>query len=238
MSRATRRGTAASRCGFAVEDAAAAECAAVPTRAVHAADRRHAGAATGAVRGAQHPDPHRHGPPHLRPADPAAARPSCSARREDWSRALGSLLWARTATQVAGVRPRDRGAPRRGRAPTTSRWRSAKYFHALRDGEVPLEFLFSGTVFYLDDGDLLRAARIPWDTEATYRMPVRVWQDVMDALLPARRLAAARPGGVRPALRLPGAAHARHLGADGDGAARRGRGAGRRGGATRIGRRR
>jgi Family of unknown function (DUF6084) len=54
---------------------------------------------------------------------------------------------------------------------------ASRYFDALRDGEVPLEFLFSGTVFY---GDPLQAARISWESEADYRLPVRVWKETMD----------------------------------------------------------
>ena len=72
---------------------------------------------------------------------------------DDWSRALGSLLWARTATQVA-----EFGHVTVAHLDVACTYdfevAVAKYFHALRDGEVPLELQFSGTVFYLDDGDL------------------------------------------------------------------------------------
>ncbi len=60
----------------------------------------------------------------------------------------------------------------------------AKYFHALEDGEVPLEFLFSGSIFYPDDGGALRVGRIPWDREAAYRLPIRVWRELMDHHFP------------------------------------------------------
>jgi hypothetical protein len=56
---------------------------------------------------------------------------------------------------------------------------ATKYFHALRDGEVPLDLLFSGTIFYSDDG-ILRIAPIAWDKEASFRLPVRVWRRMMD----------------------------------------------------------
>ncbi|MGH3747557.1 MAG: DUF6084 family protein, partial [Micromonosporaceae bacterium] len=55
---------------------------------------------------------------------------------------------------------------------------AAKYLHALGDGDAPLEFLFSGTVFYLHGG-ALRAAQIPWDVNAEFAMPARVWKDLM-----------------------------------------------------------
>lgn len=60
---------------------------------------------------------------------------------------------------------------------------AAKYLHGVTTGEVPLEFLFSGTVFYPADGPM-RAARLPWDGEATTRMPVRVWKDLMEHYFP------------------------------------------------------
>jgi hypothetical protein len=61
---------------------------------------------------------------------------------------------------------------------------TAKYFYALDDGDVPLEFLFSGTIFFLGDGERLQTAQIPWECEAAYRMPVRAWQDAMQQHFP------------------------------------------------------
>lgn len=61
---------------------------------------------------------------------------------------------------------------------------AAKYFHALRDGEVPLEFLFSGTVFYLADEGGLRTAQIPWECEAQFRLPIRIWRLAMENHFP------------------------------------------------------
>jgi Family of unknown function (DUF6084) len=54
---------------------------------------------------------------------------------------------------------------------------ASRYFDALADGDVPLEFLFSGTVF---SGTPLQAARISWEQEASYRLPVRVWKETME----------------------------------------------------------
>ena len=61
---------------------------------------------------------------------------------------------------------------------------AAKYFHALDDGEVPLEFLFSGTVFYAGEGVGLQVARISWEKEAEFRLPVRLWKEMMDHYFP------------------------------------------------------
>lgn len=59
-----------------------------------------------------------------------------------------------------------------------------KYFHGLEDGEVPLLLLFSGTIFYEAPDGPLQLAQIPWSTEASYRLPVRVWQAMMDHYYP------------------------------------------------------
>ena len=49
---------------------------------------------------------------------------------------------------------------------------------------MPLEFLFSGTVFYTAAGGRCRPAMIGWDREAEYRLPVRVWRETMDLYFP------------------------------------------------------
>ncbi|MDQ1660230.1 MAG: hypothetical protein QOJ68_210 [Blastococcus sp.] len=58
------------------------------------------------------------------------------------------------------------------------------YLHALRDGEIPLIFLFSGTVFSRGTTGF-SVAQVPWDAEARYRLPVAVWRDLMTANFPA-----------------------------------------------------
>ena len=63
---------------------------------------------------------------------------------------------------------------------------SAKYFYGLEGGEVPLLFLFSGSVFYEGAGQRLQAERISWDQECTYRLPVSVWRELMQAQFPDR----------------------------------------------------
>ncbi|GAA3734942.1 DUF6084 family protein [Salinactinospora qingdaonensis] len=60
---------------------------------------------------------------------------------------------------------------------------SAKYFHALDDGEIPLLFLFSGTVFRRTATGFT-IDPVPWDHEASYDLPVRVWQEMMDLYFP------------------------------------------------------
>jgi hypothetical protein len=57
---------------------------------------------------------------------------------------------------------------------------ASRYFDALADGDVPLEFLFSGTVFAAGTGGMLQATRISWETDAEYRFPIAVWKETMD----------------------------------------------------------
>ena len=62
---------------------------------------------------------------------------------------------------------------------------AARYLAALEDGEIPLEFLFSGSVFYAAPDGRLQMARIPWDHDVAFAMPVDVWRRTMDAHFPA-----------------------------------------------------
>ncbi len=60
---------------------------------------------------------------------------------------------------------------------------AARYLHGLDDGEVPLLFLFNGTIFRTGPGGLV-VEPIGWHTECRYRMPVAVWRGVMDRYFP------------------------------------------------------
>jgi hypothetical protein len=60
---------------------------------------------------------------------------------------------------------------------------SARYLQGLDDGTIPLLLLFSGTVF-IANGESFSVELIPWSCEASYRMPVTVWQDVVNEHFP------------------------------------------------------
>ncbi len=60
---------------------------------------------------------------------------------------------------------------------------SARYLHGLDDGTVPMLMLFSGTIFVATDTGY-SVELVPWSSEATYRMPVSVWQDIVEAHFP------------------------------------------------------
>jgi hypothetical protein len=61
---------------------------------------------------------------------------------------------------------------------------AAGYLSALEGGEVPLELLFSGSVFYATPDRLLQTTRIAWTKEAEYALPVSVWRETMDRHFP------------------------------------------------------
>jgi hypothetical protein len=60
---------------------------------------------------------------------------------------------------------------------------SARYLQGLDDGTIPLLLLFSGTVF-VDTGGGFSVELVPWSAEASYRMPVSVWRDLVNAHFP------------------------------------------------------
>jgi hypothetical protein len=62
---------------------------------------------------------------------------------------------------------------------------SARYLHGLDDGTIPLILLFSGTVFVATEQGF-SVELVPWSAEATYRMPVAVWRELVDAHFPGR----------------------------------------------------
>ena len=96
---------------------------------------------------------------------------------------MRSLLWTHTTLQVprfSGSTVVDMPVPCTYDLEVVA----SKYFYALEDGEVPLEFLFSGTVFYAGEGGRLQIARISWEKEAEYRMPVRLWKEMMERYFP------------------------------------------------------
>lgn len=102
---------------------------------------------------------------------------------ERWGTTLRSLLWTHTAVQV----PAFTGSTVVD-MPVTCTYDmevvSAKYFHALEGGEVPLEFLFAGTVFYTGEAGQMQITRISWEKEAEFRMPVRLWKGMMEHYFP------------------------------------------------------
>jgi len=100
-----------------------------------------------------------------------------------WGQTLRNMLWTHTSMVV----PRFTGSTMADlQVPCTFDFNVAatKYFHGVTGGDLPLCFQFSGTVFYQGNDQTLQVAPISWDKEAKYRLPVKVWKDLMDAYYP------------------------------------------------------
>jgi hypothetical protein len=101
---------------------------------------------------------------------------------QSWGTTLRTLLWSRLTVVVP---PFDESTSVDLQVPCSYDLdvTASRYFASLEDGEVPLEFLFSGTVFHVTPHGL-QTARISWEQEAGYRLPVSVWRETMDQHFP------------------------------------------------------
>jgi hypothetical protein len=102
---------------------------------------------------------------------------------ERWGQTLRTMLWTHASVIV---KPFTGSALVELPVPCTFDFNMAatKYFAGLEDGEVPLCLLFSGTVFYEAPDGALQVSQISWEKEAKHRLPVRVWQEMMDFYYP------------------------------------------------------
>lgn len=103
--------------------------------------------------------------------------------REGWGSSLRTLLWTRQTTVVP---PFDGATEVELLVPCSYDLEVAAsaYFDAFEDGHVPLEFLFSGAVFYAGAAGLLQVERLSWDHEAECRLPVALWKETMERHFP------------------------------------------------------
>ena len=100
-----------------------------------------------------------------------------------WSQTLRPLLWSHASITV----PEFEGAVK-VELPVACTFdfnvAAAKYFHAVEEGDVPLVFQFSGTIFYAAADGAMRIAQIGWDRETRFRLPAYVWREMMDLYYP------------------------------------------------------
>jgi hypothetical protein len=100
-----------------------------------------------------------------------------------WGQTLKTMLWTHAAVNVP---------PFQGKTtvdipvPCTFDFNvaSTKYFHGLSEGELPLNFLFSGTVFYQREQEGLQVGPISWEKEAKFRLPLKIWKQMIDEYYP------------------------------------------------------
>jgi hypothetical protein len=101
---------------------------------------------------------------------------------ESWHRSMRPLFWANVSLQVSaflGSTFVDL------KLPSSSSFNDAAitFSRALREGAIPLDLLFSGTVFYRA-GDSVQAAFIAWSKEASWQIPLAIWKENMADGLP------------------------------------------------------
>ena len=102
---------------------------------------------------------------------------------DQWGQTLRNRLWTHThATLGAFTRQIDATLP--VQCTFDLNLAATKYFHALEEGDVPLLFLFSGTVFYAAADGRLQVQQISWNKECQFRMPVPVWEHLMQQHFP------------------------------------------------------
>jgi hypothetical protein len=102
---------------------------------------------------------------------------------ERWSQTLRSFLWTHANAVVPGFEDSTiADLP----VPCTFDFNVAatKYFEGLTDGEIPLRLLFSGTIFYVGQDGALQVAPISWEQETVFRLPQKVWREMMDSYYP------------------------------------------------------
>jgi hypothetical protein len=105
-----------------------------------------------------------------------------------WGETLKTILWTHVSAMVPGFE-----GSREIDLPVACTYdfelTAAKYFHALDEGEIPLLLLFSGTAFTRGTGGTggstgFSVEPVSWEKEAPFRLPVRVWRDLMDHYFP------------------------------------------------------
>jgi hypothetical protein len=114
-------------------------------------------------------------------ADEAVGLADMFGPRERWANTQRTFLWQHTTAMVQGFTGSTQVS-----LPLECTYdfevTGSKYLQALREGTIPLQFLFSGTIFRppLADGQRgFAVQQVPWDQEDRYDMPVSVWHDLI-----------------------------------------------------------
>ncbi|MGH9406965.1 MAG: DUF6084 family protein [Terriglobia bacterium] len=125
--------------------------------------------------------------------DPAeqAALEDLFGEPERWSTTLRPLFWADSFVTVSafqGVTAAEVCVP----WPVDPNAAATKYFSGIRQGDVPVLLLFSGTVLYTNYGSL-QMAPIPRSLEAACRLSEAVWKGMNRFANPASGFGSAAP---------------------------------------------
>ncbi len=101
-----------------------------------------------------------------------------------WSQTLRTLLWTHAHVTVPGFAGANTVVDLEVPCTFDFNVAATKYFEGLSDGEIPLQMLFSGTVFYSLPDRPLQVAPISWEQEARFKLPVKLWREMMDTYYP------------------------------------------------------
>lgn len=102
--------------------------------------------------------------------------------RERWVDTLKPFLWMQCNTTVQGFT----GATEADLVlPCTYDFDviGSRYLHALDAGTVPINLLFSGTIFTRGSNGF-GVQQVPWDCESSYDLPVTVWRQMIESYFP------------------------------------------------------
>jgi hypothetical protein len=103
--------------------------------------------------------------------------------RERWATTVRAFQWLQTSAMVQGF-----SGATQVNLPLECTYdfevAASKYLHALRDGTIPLQFLFSGTIFSQGPRGFA-VQQVPWDREDRYDMPVSVWRELIQQHYPS-----------------------------------------------------
>ena len=102
--------------------------------------------------------------------------------RDRWVDTLRPFLWMQAGAMVqgfTGITEVDLALPCTYDFEVTG----SRYLHAVGDGTIPLALLFSGTVFTKGTHGF-GVQQVPWDCEASYQLPVSVWQQMIASYFP------------------------------------------------------
>lgn len=103
--------------------------------------------------------------------------------RERWARTMKPMPWIISVLKVPGFTGEtELDLP----LPCSFDFDVAanKYFYGLKQGQINVTVLFSGTVFHADHAGTLQIAQIPWDREARCAIPVEKWLAAVDEHYP------------------------------------------------------
>ncbi len=100
-----------------------------------------------------------------------------------WSKTLRAMLWTHASINVPSFTDT---VTTEMPVPCTFDFNvgAAKYFYAIQDGDIPLVFQFSGTVFYKSLQGSLQVEQIPWDKEIRFPLASSIWREMMDHYYP------------------------------------------------------